>query len=67
MSTQEPPEVKIERAYDARVAFARSMYHMAIQAAERNLDALLARAEDIRRAELYRARHAALGAAEKGE
>jgi len=62
MSAPEPKEFKIERDYDDRMAFARSMYHMAVQAAEAELETALARAASLREAELSAARRTALGA-----
>jgi len=64
MSTQEPVEMKIERDYDNRCAHARSMFHMAVQAAEVVLEAQLRVAEDIRQGELSDARRTALSATE---
>jgi hypothetical protein len=61
MST--PPEFQIERDYDNRMAHARSMFHMAVQRAESELDAALSDAMGIRDAELKAARRDSLSAA----
>ena len=57
MSKPEAPEFQIERDYDARMAHARSMYHMAIQRAESELDVALSAAYEIRQGELATLRH----------
>jgi hypothetical protein len=57
MSTREALEYRIERDYEGRVAHARSLFHMAIDAAEAELDAALDKAERIRFAELAELRH----------
>lgn len=51
-ATEVLPEIRIEQDYDARMVHARAMYHMAVQAAESELETALARAEDIRAGEL---------------
>lgn len=57
MSKPEAPEFQIERDYDNRCAHARSMFHMAVQRAETELDLTLSLAEQIRQAELADLRH----------
>ena len=52
MSDTVIPEIQIEREYDAQLSHARAMYHMAVQAAESELDAALAAAESRRSAAL---------------
>lgn len=58
MSRPEAPEFQVERDYDNRCAHARSMFHMAVQRAESELDVALALAEHIRQGELADLRHA---------
>lgn len=57
MSKPEAPEFQIERDYDNRCAHARSMFHMAVQRAETELDLALGVADQIRQAELADLRH----------
>lgn len=57
MSKPEAPEFQVERDYDARCAHARSMFHMAVQRAETELDLALGLADQIRQAELADLRH----------
>lgn len=53
----EAGEFKIERDYDARMAHARAMFNMDVQAAEARLDKALADAAEIRDGELADLRH----------
>lgn len=57
MSKPEAPEFQIERDYDNRCAHARSMYHMAVQRAEAELDVALSTAYEVRQGELADLRH----------
>jgi hypothetical protein len=65
MST-ELREFQIEREYDQGCAHARSMFHMAVQAAEIELEKALAHIEDVRQGRLSDARRTALSAAGEG-
>jgi hypothetical protein len=60
--TTEPREFQIERDYDNRMAHARSMFHMAVQVAETEMDKALRDAMSIRDAELAEARRGSLSA-----
>ena len=62
MSTTPVREIEIEKAWERRINHARDMYNMAVQAAEVELDAALAEADSIQKAELAEARHEALRA-----
>lgn len=54
-----PEEIQIEKDHLAALDHARAMYYMAIQAAEVELDAAIAAADDIYEARLRQARHKA--------
>lgn len=58
MTKPEAPEFQIERDYDNQCAHARSMFHMAVQRAEVELDLALDVADETRQARLAELRHA---------